>query len=82
MITSALAPREDFEFNAASWFNVLDAIRRESPVSLFLYASTNQIYSRMENLGEVEHETYDEYRDLASGVEGQSWVEADRNLFS
>lgn len=51
--TSVTDPRTDFEINALGTFNVLEALRKASPESILLNASTNKVYGKLENL-EVE----------------------------
>lgn len=67
--TSVNDPREDFEINAFGTFNVLDAVRRLSPESFFINASTNKVYGKMEEVGVVERNGRYEYRDLPAGVD-------------
>jgi len=67
--TSVTNPREDFEINALGTFNVLEAVRRNSPESIFIDASTNKVYGRMEHLGVVERNGRYEYRDLPDGAD-------------
>ena len=66
--TSVTDPREDFEINAWGTFNLLDAVRLHSPGTLFMYASTNKVYGKMEDMGTVERNGRYEYRDLPGGV--------------
>lgn len=66
--TSVTDPREDFEINALGTFNMLDALRRNSPETFFLSASTNKVYGKMEDIAVVERNGRYEYEDLASGV--------------
>ena len=67
--TSVANPREDFEINALGTFNVLEAVRRKSPESFFIDASTNKVYGRMERIGVVERNGRYEYRDLPDGAD-------------
>ena len=67
--TSVTDPREDFEINAFGTFNVLDAVRRLSPESFFINASTNKVYGKMEEVGVAERNGRYEYRDLPAGVD-------------
>lgn len=69
--TSVTDPREDFEINARGTFNVLEAVRRKSPESFFIDASTNKVYGRMEDLGIIERNGRYEYRDLPEGADEQ-----------
>lgn len=66
--TSVSDPREDFEINAMGTFNMLEAVRRHSPESFFITASTNKVYGKMHNVPVVERNGRYEYRDLTSGV--------------
>ncbi|MCP5424680.1 MAG: GDP-mannose 4,6-dehydratase [Gammaproteobacteria bacterium] len=66
--TSVLDPREDFEINALGTFNVLEAIRQFSPETFFIYASTNKVYGKMEDIGVIERNGRYEYRNLPTGV--------------
>ena len=66
--TSVVNPREDFEINALGTFNLLEAIRQQSPESFFINASSNKVYGKMEDLGIVETNGRYEYRDLSAGV--------------
>jgi len=66
--TSVTDPRDDFNINALGTFNVLEAIRQHSPESLFINASTNKVYGKMEDLGIVERNGRYEYSDLVTGV--------------
>lgn len=66
--TSVVDPRLDFEINALGTFNLLEAVRRASPESIVLNASTNKVYGKLEG---VEVELRDgrwELRDLPRGV--------------
>jgi CDP-paratose 2-epimerase len=45
--TSVRNPRADFESNALGTLNVLEALRRHSPESIFLYSSTNKVYGKL-----------------------------------
>lgn len=67
--TSVEQPRADFETNALGTLNMLEAVRQKSPQSFFIYASTNKVYGRMEDLGVVERNGRYEYADLLNGVD-------------
>ncbi|MGD9783660.1 MAG: NAD-dependent epimerase/dehydratase family protein [Hyphomicrobiaceae bacterium] len=45
--TSVTDPRDDFMINALGTFNVLDAVRRHCPHSVFIFASTNKVYGKI-----------------------------------
>ena len=70
-VTSSVAdPRADFEANALGTFNVLEAVRvaaRGRPA--FLYASTNKVYGRLDNLRVVQRQGRYAYQDLPRGVD-------------
>jgi CDP-paratose 2-epimerase len=66
--TSYTNPREDFEINALGTFNVMEALRLQSPESFVLYASTNKVYGGMETVAvELTPHGY-RFRDLPAGV--------------
>ncbi|MCZ2135313.1 MAG: SDR family NAD(P)-dependent oxidoreductase [Burkholderiales bacterium] len=69
--TSVTNPREDFEINALGTFNVLEAVRLESPASFFIYASTNKVYGKMHDVPVIERNGRYEYEHLTQGVSEQ-----------
>ncbi|WP_083528310.1 NAD-dependent epimerase/dehydratase family protein [Hyphomicrobium sp. CS1BSMeth3] len=46
--TSVTDPRTDFMINALGTFNLLDAVRRHRPEAVFIFASTNKVYGKIE----------------------------------
>lgn len=66
--TSVACPREDFEINALGTFNMLEAVRKHSPDTFFINASTNKVYGKMEDVRVEERNGRYEYRDLPGGV--------------
>lgn len=66
--SSVLDPRSDFEINALGTFNVIEALRKWRPEAHFLFASTNKVYGRMENVAVTERAGRYEYDRLAQGV--------------
>ncbi len=66
--TSVQNPRNDFENNALGTFNALEAARLAGNNPIFIYASTNKVYGRMEDVPVVEGTTRYRYSDLAQGV--------------
>lgn len=66
--TSVTNPREDFEINAQGTFNMLEAVRLQSPETFFITASTNKVYGKMHNVDVVERNGRYEYNDLVAGV--------------
>jgi CDP-paratose 2-epimerase len=47
--TSVNDPKEDFDINAAGTVNVLDAVRKRSADTVFIYCSTNKVYGENVN---------------------------------
>lgn len=47
--TSVAAPLDDFEINACGTLYVLDALRRYCPEAVFILASTNKVYGKLES---------------------------------
>lgn len=66
--TSVANPRADFENNAAGSLNVLEGVRKHCPESFCLYASTNKVYGKMEELKVVEKENRYQYADCPRGI--------------
>lgn len=66
--TSITDPVHDFEVNARGTFNVLEAIRRHSPETIVLNASTNKVYGKLGNLRPQERPSRYELPDLPHGV--------------
>jgi len=66
--TSVTDPREDFEINALGTFNVLEAIRRQSPDSFVIYASTNKVYGKMDSIPVIQRNGRYEYESLPTGI--------------
>lgn len=68
-VTSSVSdPRSDFDINALGTFNVLEAARTSRRKPIFIFASTNKVYGRMEAIKIVEKETRYSYQDLKFGV--------------
>jgi CDP-paratose 2-epimerase len=66
--TSVKDPRSDFDQNALGTFNVLEAARRAGSQPILLYASTNKVYGRMEDVEVVEKESRYAYGDRPGGI--------------
>jgi CDP-paratose 2-epimerase len=66
--TSVQEPREDFEINATGTFNALEAARAQRNLPVFLYASTNKVYGKMEDVRITEKETRYAYADRPLGI--------------
>ncbi len=57
-VTSSIVnPREDFEANALGTFNLLEAARHSGCDPIFIYASTNKVYGRLDNTKIIEGNT-------------------------
>ena len=66
--TSVANPREDFEINALGTLNVLEAARQHCPQASLLFASTNKVYGKLEELQVVERDGRYAYAEQDSGV--------------
>lgn len=66
--TSVTNPREDFSVNALGTLNVLESARRQRPMPVLLYTSTNKVYGGLEHLSIVERSTRYEFQNLPYGV--------------
>jgi len=70
--TSVVDPRRDFEDNEFGTFNVVEAVRKYkdkfdiNPV--LIYASTNKVYGKMEDVGVVEKDRRWSFENLPCGV--------------
>ena len=67
--TSVTDPYDDFEINALGTFNLLEATRRYSPNTAFIYSSTNKVYGEMEDLNIIQNNGRYMYQDLSEGVD-------------
>lgn len=66
--TSVQNPREDFEINALGTFNVLEAVRNQSPQTAVIYASTNKVYGGMESAQVLLAGDRYRYADYVDGI--------------
>jgi CDP-paratose 2-epimerase len=66
--TSVSNPTEDFSVNAQGTLNILEAARREKPMPVVLYTSTNKVYGGLEHLRVVERVSRYEFENLVEGV--------------
>jgi CDP-paratose 2-epimerase len=66
--TSVVNPQEDFSINAQGTLNVLEAARKQQPMPIVLFTSTNKVYGGFEHLHIVERPTRYEFEDLPLGV--------------
>ena len=69
--TSVLDPRDDFEINALGTFNMLEAVRKYSPNTTFIYASTNKVYGKMASVEVAEKNGRYEYLYKKNGIDEQ-----------
>ena len=76
MTTSIESPRRDFETNVLGSINVLEAVRRHTPGTAIVYASSNKVYGNLDHLDLVEAPTRYHPRDSASrGVDESTAIE-------
>jgi CDP-paratose 2-epimerase len=61
-------PREDFDINALGTLNLLEAIRTSRQRPLVVYASTNKVYGRMENVDVIEEKGAYTFKNMSEGV--------------
>lgn len=61
-------PRLDFEINALGTLNLLESIRLFSPNSIFVQASTNQVYGNVNGVKLKEFNKRYDYEDLPFGI--------------
>jgi len=66
--TSVLNPMEDFEINALGTINLLETVRTLKLDPVIIYASTNKVYGKLENVEVVENETSYEFANIPLGV--------------
>lgn len=66
--TSVQKPREDFEINALGTLNLLEAVRVSKSKPIFINASTNKVYGKMDNVRVKELKTRYYYRDYPNGI--------------
>jgi CDP-paratose 2-epimerase len=66
--TSVTDPRTDFAVNALGTFNMLDAVRRNCPEAVFLFASTNKVYGKIASAGSELRGNRHVYTDRPHGI--------------
>jgi CDP-paratose 2-epimerase len=68
-VTSSVTnPQQDFSINAQGTLIVLEAARKQRPMPIVLYTSTNKVYGGLEHLNIVERPTRYEFENLPYGV--------------
>jgi CDP-paratose 2-epimerase len=75
MTTSMQDPRRDFDTNVVGSINLLEAVRRLSPQTAIIYASSNKVYGNLDHLDLVETATRYQPRTLKSGVDESTAIE-------
>jgi CDP-paratose 2-epimerase len=69
--TSVTDPRTDFMINALGTFNLLEAVRHHCPEAVFIFASTNKVYGKIEGAKvELQGSRY-AYVDRPHGIDEQ-----------
>jgi CDP-paratose 2-epimerase len=66
--TSVANPQEDFSINAQGTLNVLEAARKQTPMPVVMYTSTNKVYGGLEHLRVVERPTRYDFENVPYGV--------------
>jgi CDP-paratose 2-epimerase len=67
--TSVVDPRDDFETNALGTFNILEAMRAFSPEAFLIFASTNKVYGKMDDVAVTQRNGRYEYDTLTKGID-------------
>jgi len=66
--TSVIMPRDDFEVNALGTFNLLELIRKYMPEAIFIYASTNKVYGKLNGTKISEINGHYSFNKLSNGI--------------
>jgi CDP-paratose 2-epimerase len=66
--TSVENPQDDFSINAQGTVNILEVARRQNPMPVVLYTSTNKVYGGLDHIRVVERASRYEFEDLPDGV--------------
>jgi CDP-paratose 2-epimerase len=75
MTTSMQSPRKDFESNVLGSINLLETVRRHSPETIVVYASSNKVYGGLAQLNLVEQATRYAPAGGRSGVDESAGLE-------
>ena len=68
-VTSSVAdPQTDFQINAAGTLNILEAVRKNCPEAILIFASTNKVYGELTHLTVSEKDNRYLIPDLPEGV--------------
>jgi CDP-paratose 2-epimerase len=69
-VTSSVSdPRNDFSININGTFNLLEAVRKFSPKTIFINASTNKVYGELEYLEIIESEERYDFNNIIIGID-------------
>ena len=66
--TSIDNPRDDLDINILGTFNLLESIRKYSPNTTMINASTNKVYGELENYDVVEEDLSYKYKSHPNGI--------------
>ena len=66
--TSIDDPREDLDINIIGTFNLLESIRKYSPNTIMINASTNKVYGELENYDVLEKDLSYKYKSHPNGI--------------
>jgi len=66
--SSVIHPRNDFSINLNGTFNLLEAVRRFSPETVFINASTNKVYGELDYLEIIESEERYDFNNKIIGI--------------
>ena len=66
--TSVKDPMQDFRINALGTLNILEAIRKSSKDPILIFASTNKVYGKLNDVKVVEDKTRYRFHSLKQGV--------------
>ena len=69
--TSVTDPRTDFMINALGTFNLLEAVRKHSPEAVFIFASTNKVYGKIDGARYTLEGSRYAYTDRPHGIDEQ-----------
>ena len=61
-------PQFDFDVNAGGTFNLLEAARQTGNNPIVIYASTNKVYGKIDNIEVVEEKSHYSFSDLTNGI--------------
>ena len=65
---SILNPKKDFEVNAVGTFNILEAMRKFSPETIMINASTNKVYGQLDHLKITQEQDRYQFESMFAGV--------------